>query len=52
MIAIAVIRKIPPKTGSVMSFGNSVIFKDPEAGNLGKTIVKRMKRIAEITAIT
>lgn len=51
MIAIAVIRKIPPKTGSVMSFGNSVIFKDPEAGNLGKTIVKRMKRIAEITAI-
>lgn len=34
-----------------MSFGNSVIFKDPEAGNLGKKIVKRMKRIAEITAI-
>lgn len=34
-----------------MSFGNSVIFKDPEAGILGKTIVKRIKRIAEITAI-
>lgn len=47
MIAIAVIRKIPPKTGSVISFGSSDNFNEPEAGSLGNTIKSKINKIAE-----